>query len=71
MIFTILSLLPLLCLCDFDQEDFIPSNSKLELDKLTRLLCEAGKIFRGKKKGPSKELAAWWEDHQKKDAKKK
>lgn len=41
-----------------------------ELDKLTRLLCEACEILRARTDGPfavSKELRMWWENHRERD----
>ena len=65
--FSWVSLLLLLGLCGFDQDDC--SDYKKDLDELTRLLCEAGKVYR-KEQEPSKELLKWWKEHQKKDKKK-
>jgi hypothetical protein len=72
-----LDLLPflLLGLCDFDEEDYYKIEHsaalvKAELDKLTKLLCEAGKVFSGKKK-PSKALLKWWGEHEKRDERRK
>jgi hypothetical protein len=64
-----LELLPflLLGLCDFDQEDCLYDKARPELDKLTRLLCEAGKVYLGEK--PSKELLKWWKEHKESDEK--
>lgn len=72
MITILMSSLILIGLCNFDQRDLSWQASELakdELDKLTRLLCEAGKVYRGEKE-PSKKLKKWWKKHKKKDKKK-
>lgn len=56
----------LIGLCNLTDEYDDCNDLKNIADKLTRLLCEAGKVFRGEKE-PSKELLSWWKDHQKKD----
>jgi len=43
-----------------------------KIDKLTRLLCEAGKMFEDFKAfdeyfAPSEELTIWWKEHRKLD----
>lgn len=57
----------LIGLCDFT-DPYEDSHCKNLLDEMTRLLCEAGKVFRGEKE-PSQELLDWWKDHQEKDKK--
>lgn len=52
-------------LCDFDLNslnDNDYSSLKKELDKVTRLLCESGKVY-FLKKIPSVELLNWWTKH--------
>ena len=60
-------------LCDFDlkEDDYnflindrrqAFDNLKKELDKITRLLCESGKVYFHKKL-PSIELLNWWVKH--------
>lgn len=63
----------LLGLCDFDrdvyytqQEDARAKAIEQELTKTTRLLCEAGKVFRGEKE-PSEDLLAWFKEHEELD----
>lgn len=58
-------------LCDFNEDDYnflindrqqAVDNLKKELDKITRLLCESGKVYFHKKL-PSIELLNWWARH--------
>jgi hypothetical protein len=58
-------------LCDFNEDDYnILINDrqqavgilKKELDKITRLLCESGKVYYLNKM-PSIELLNWWTKH--------
>jgi len=58
----------LIGLCDLTDHYDDYHDIKNIADKLTRLLCEAGKVFRGEKE-PSQELLDWWKDHQEKDKK--
>ena len=57
----------LIGLCNFT-DPYEDLDCKRALDEMTRLLCEAGKVFRGEKE-PSQELLGWWKDHQEKDKK--
>jgi hypothetical protein len=70
-ILTILYSLPFLIigLCDFQDDYADEREAKRNLDELTRLLCEAGKVYRGEKL-PSDELLRWWMNHKRKDEKK-
>ena len=65
---SILYLMPIFIigLCDFQDDYDDEAEVKRNLDELTRLLCEAGKVHRGEK-SPSIELLQWWEEHRKKD----
>lgn len=71
-IYTLSVLFPLFLiigLCDFDHDYDSNSDTKSlrnELDKLTRLLCEAGKVHLFNNR-PSTELLNWWNDHYQKD----
>lgn len=74
ILLTILYSLPFLIigLCDFQDDDFndrAPLIKKRLMDELTRLLCEAGKVYRGEKL-PSDELLRWWMNHKEEDEKK-
>jgi hypothetical protein len=53
-------------LCDFQDDYNDAAEAKRNLDELTRLLCEADKVYRGEKL-PSIELLQWWGEHRKKD----
>lgn len=68
ILLTILYSLPFLVvgLCDFQDDYSDLREAKWNLDQLTRLLCEAGKVYRGEKQ-PSAELLRWWMDHEAKD----
>ena len=58
----------LISLCNLDEDYWLDlgDKQKEEADRLTRLLCEAGKVFKMGLK-PSKELLNWWNDHEKQD----